>query len=224
MEIVENIHQVDGVNANVYIIIEKEGLTLIDTGMPNNAKKILNYVKGIDRKPADTSTILITHAHIDHVGSAQELKKITNAKIAVHQEDADVVAGNKKPPRLKGATGVMIRVLSPFFKFARVQPDIILEENDHIGRLQVLHTPGHTPGSISLYDSTRKVMFVGDTIRFANGQIDGPPKRFTPDMASARKSIQRISQMDFDIMLSGHGEPLRPNASTRVKEFYAALE
>lgn len=98
MEIVEGIHQVDGVNANVYLLIDGEELTVVDTGMPKSAEKILNYIHKINRQPSNISKILLTHCHIDHVGSAYELKRITNAKVGVHQEDADFVSGKKTMP------------------------------------------------------------------------------------------------------------------------------
>jgi glyoxylase-like metal-dependent hydrolase (beta-lactamase superfamily II) len=72
MEIVEGIHQVDGVNANVYLLIDGEELAVIDTGMPKNAEKILDYVHRINQQASDISRILLTHCHIDHVGSAYE--------------------------------------------------------------------------------------------------------------------------------------------------------
>ena len=99
MEIVEGIHQVDGVNANVYLVIEGEELMVIDTGMPNNAEKILRYVNKMNWQSSKISTILLTHCHIDHVGSAYQLRKLTDAKVAVHQEDADYVAGEENPAR-----------------------------------------------------------------------------------------------------------------------------
>jgi glyoxylase-like metal-dependent hydrolase (beta-lactamase superfamily II) len=187
-------------------------------------KKILDYIHKIGREPSNTSRILLTHCHIDHVGSAEELKQLTNAKVGVHQEDADFVAGNKTLPRPKGGLSVLFKAFSPFFKFTPVQPDIMLKENDKVGNLIVVDTPGHTPGSISLYDPTRKVLFAGDTLRFTKGKIDCPPERFTLDMHQEIQSIQKISQLDFDVMLSGHGEPLKPNASDRVKEFYGSLK
>jgi len=212
------------VNANSYLIVG-DGLTLIDTGMPHNAKKILDYIsRKLRRQPSDLETIIITHCHIDHTGSANELRRLTKAKVAVHQEDADFVAGKKPMPPPKGAISFLFKAFSPFFKFTPVQPDIALKENDKVGRLIVIHTPGHTPGSISLYDSDRKVLFAGDTVRFIKGKVEGPPKMFTLDMHLARQSIEKISQLDFDVMLSGHGEPLKPNACSRVKEFYNSLE
>lgn len=224
MEIVEGIHQVNGVNANVYLLIEGEELMVIDTGLPNNAEKILRYVNKMNWQSSKISTILLTHCHIDHVGSAYQLRKLTDAKVAVHQEDADYVTKKKTQPGPKGATGLLFRAFSRFVKFTPVQPDIMLKENDKVGRLVVVHTPGHTPGSISLYDPVKKVLFVGDAIRFTGGKISGPPERFTPDVRQATQSIKKISEMDFDIMLSGHGEPLRPNASSRIKEFYGSLK
>jgi hydroxyacylglutathione hydrolase len=220
----EGVHLVDGVNANVFLVIDGEELTVIDTGMPRNASKIMDYVNEIGREPSDISRILLTHCHIDHVGSAHDLKKLTNAKVAIHQEDAEYVAGTKTFPRQKGVTGILFKAASPFFKFKSVQPDIMLKENDKVGKLTVIHTPGHTPGSISLYDSEREVLFVGDAVRFTDGRIIGPPERFTPDMKKAVQSIGKISQLEFDVMLSGHGEPLKPNASDRIKEFYVSLK
>ncbi len=124
----------------------------------------------------------------------------------------------------KGPSGILFKAGSFFFKFKPVQPDIVLKENDEVGTLRVIHTPGHTPGSISLYDHERRVLFVGDAIRFINERIKGPPERFTLDVHRAKQSIGEISQLDFDVMLSGHGEPLKPNASYRIKEFYASLK
>ena len=224
MQITENIHQVDGVNANVFLVIDGSELTAIDSGMPRNAGNILDYVHKIGREPSDISRILLTHCHIDHVGSAHELKGLTNAKVAIHQDDAEYLAGTKTLPRPKGATGVLFKAVSPLFKFTPFQPDIVLRENDKVGRLAVIHTPGHTPGSISLYEPEEKTLFVGDAIRFRDRKITGPPERFTLDMNEAVQSIGKISQMDFDLMLSGHGEPLKPDASGKIREFLASLK
>lgn len=112
--------------------------------------------------------------------------------------------------------GFLFRLTSPFFHATPVEPDLRLKENDTIGSLIVLHTPGHTPGSISLYDNKRKVLFVGDTARFMKGKLQGPPPQFTPDMGNAKTSIERLSKLEFEVLLSGHGEPLRSKDAPRM--------
>jgi glyoxylase-like metal-dependent hydrolase (beta-lactamase superfamily II) len=221
MEILEGIHHVDGVNANVYVVVEGKELTVIDTGMPGNSGKILKYIEKMGRQPTDVSRIVLTHFHIDHAGSAHELRKRTNARLAVHEKDVDFVAGKKIQPKPKNS---LFRAASSFIKFTPVIPDIVLNENAKVGRLVVIHTPGHTAGSISLYEPESEVLFVGDAIRFTDKKLAGPPEQFTADMREAVESIGKISGLDFDVMLSGHGEPLKPDASRRVKEFYASLK
>jgi len=224
LEILPDIHRVDGVNANVYLLLDENELMVIDTGMPGSARRIIDYVNRISRKPSEIATIVLTHCHVDHMGSAQQLKELTNAKVAVHQEDAQFVSGEKAQPSPKGALGILFKAISPFFKPKPVQPDIVLHDGDRVGELVVVHTPGHTPGSISLYDAERKLIFVGDTMRYANGKISGPSERFTPDMNSAFQSIAKISRLEFDTMLGGHGDALKPHASHAVREFHASLQ
>ena len=224
MEITKGVHQVDGVNGNVYVLINGQELLLVDTGMPRSTKKIVNYIRTMGRQPSNVSTILLTHCHMDHVGSAYELKKLTGAKVAVHEEDAAFAAGKESPPRPKGIVGILFKTATVFCKFKPVQPDIILKENDRVDGLTVIHTPGHTPGSISLNDSERSVLFVGDTLRFIRGKLSGPPERFTLDLQQTKQSIEKISKLDFDTMLSGHGVPLKPKASDKVREFQSSMK
>jgi glyoxylase-like metal-dependent hydrolase (beta-lactamase superfamily II) len=100
-----------------------------------------------------------------------------------------------------------------------VEPDLRLKEGDKVGRLTVLHTPGHTPGSISLYDKEYRALLVGDTVISRNGKLQGPPSQFTLDMGQAKASIERLSKLDFGVLLSGHGEPLKSDdAPTMMKE------
>lgn len=226
-EIFPGVHQTDGVNANAYLVVEEDGaLTLIDTGMSRDVKKILNYIETkMSKKPSDVKTIILTHCHIDHVRGAYEMKKATGARVAIHELDADYLSGKKRMPFPRGATGVLFRIFAPFFKFTPVEPDLRLKENDLIGdgRFAVIHTPGHTPGSISLYDKERKLVFVGDTIRYIKGKLQGPPKAFTPDMREAVRSVRKISNLDFDAMLGGHGDPLKSNGTQRVRELAESL-
>ncbi len=210
-EITKGVHHVDGSNANSYVVEEADGsLSVVDAGMQGDGKKILAYVTTkMMRKPSDVRTIVLTHCHVDHVRGAAALKAATGAKVAVHEADADFVSGKAKYPLPGGAIGFFFRLLSPFFRVAPVVPDLRLKENDRVGRLTVIHTPGHTPGSISLYDKDDKVLFVGDAARFLKGRLQGPAPQFTPDMGQAKASIGRLSKLEFEVMLSGHGDPLK---------------
>jgi glyoxylase-like metal-dependent hydrolase (beta-lactamase superfamily II) len=222
VEIIPGVHQVDGVNANTYLVLEKDGsLTLIDAGMSANGKKILDYVqKDLSKQPAAVRTIVLTHAHIDHVRGALALKKATGARVAIHERDAGYLSGKEKLPPPKGGMGILFRLIFPFFRSPVLEPDVKLKDNDPVGEsLSVFYTPGHTPGSISLYDKEKKVIFVGDAITNRGGKLQGSPKAFSVDLRQANSSIEKISELDFEIMLSGHGESVKSGGKQRVKEF-----
>jgi len=225
-EIVKGVQYVDGSNANSYLVEESDGtLTLIDAGMQADGKRILEFITSkMHRKPSEVKTIVVTHCHVDHTRGLAAIKAATGAKVAVHEADADSVSGKKRYPSPGGAMGFAFSVMSLFFKTTPVEPDLVLKEGDTVGRLAVFHTPGHTPGSISLYDRQDRMLFVGDTARFVRGRLEGPPPRFTQRMDQARTSIERLSSLDFEVMLSGHGEPLRsPDAPRMMNELSRKL-
>jgi hydroxyacylglutathione hydrolase len=226
MEIIEGIHRVDEASSNfahsnVYLVIDGKEILIIDTGTSGNAKKIVAYIQKIGRQASEVSTIILTHYHMDHVGSAKELKDLTKAKVAEHLEDADFIAGRKPFPKPKN---ILFRAVSSFIKPAPVEVDVVLKDADRIGNLTVIFVPGHSPGSIALYDKQRKVLFAGDILRFDGAKVTGAPKQYTWDTAKEKNSIEKISELDFDIMLPGHGEVLKANASKAVKEFLESNE
>lgn len=220
-EIVKGVHWVDGSNANSYLVEESDGsLTMVDAGMQASGEKISSYItEKMKRKPSDVRTIVLTHCHVDHARGAAALKRATGAKVAVHEADADFVSGKISYPSPGGAMGFMFKLMSPFFHTTPVDVDVRLKEGDRIGRLAVIHTPGHTPGSIALYDGEDSVLFVGDTARYLKGKLVGPPEQFTPDMGQAKSSILKLSDLKFSVLLSGHGDPLKSgDAPTMMKE------
>ena len=225
MEIVPGIHQIDGINGNCYVII-RDGVTLIDTGLPHGSAQILAFLRDVLQKnPQDLRTIILTHFHIDHTGNVFELKKASGAKVAIHEADADFVSGKKTGPSPKGVTGVLMKVMGRlFFRTPEFQPDILLKDGENIAGLTCIHTPGHTPGSICLLDPGTKVLFSGDLIRYNGVQIEGPPPKFTPDMGGAMQSVKKIAALDFEILLSGHGVPLKAGASEKVREFARSVK
>ena len=226
MEIIEGIHRADEASANiahanVYLLINGKELTIIDTGTSGNAQKTVEYIQKIGHQPTDVKTIILTHCHMDHMGSVKELKDLTSAKVAVHMEDADYVSGKKPLPKPKN---VLFRAVSSFVKPEPVQVDVILKEGDKIAGLTVIHTPGHTPGSIMLLNEEKRVLFAGDTLRYDVKKVSGAPENFSVDPNQVRESIAKASKINFDIMLPGHGETLKPNASEQIKKFNENLK
>jgi len=218
MEIVAGIHQVDGVHGNCYVVT-RDKLTVIDPGLPRNGKKILAYVDEVlGRAPSDIGTIILTHYYMDHAGSAQELKTLTGAKVAIHGADSRYVAGKQVRPAPDGIL-VFQSTIGAFYKPRPVQPDIILKDGASIAGLTCIHTPGHTAGSICLFDPASRVLFAGDLLKFNGLNIDGPPPQFTLDLDEAKRSIWKIPPLDFEVILPGHGIPLTHNAKTHVLDF-----
>jgi len=207
--------------ANAYLVKREEGVTVVDTGLPGSAGRILDYVERIGCHRSDVRTIVLTHSDMDHAGSVARLKEETHANVAIHEADAPRLSGEKELKRVKGLLGLLIRVASVFVRFNRVKADVLLKDSDAIEGLTVVHTPGHTEGSICLYLPGR-ALFVGDTLLTNHdGRLSLPRKSMSVDLDLAKESVRKISRLDYSILLPGHGPPIQQNASAITREFVA---
>jgi hydroxyacylglutathione hydrolase len=222
MEVIPGIHEIDTRVAKSYMIVEDQ-LTLIDTGMPGSTGKVVDYVKNVlKRDPVDIKTIIITHHHFDHVGSLYKLKNLTGAKVAIHVDDADYISGKKKQdgPAFLNA---MVKLIQFIYRSKPVEPDIILKDGNLIGEYRVIHTPGHTPGSICLYNPKNKAIFVGDNLRYVEGKIEGPGARLLPEPEKYKESMEKLADLNIEVILCGHSRPITSNASQLFKEYLKTL-
>jgi hydroxyacylglutathione hydrolase len=220
LEIVEGIHLIPRVRgANAYLVKGDQDITVVDTGLPGNAGKMVDYVESIGCHRSDVRTIVLTHSDMDHAGSAARLKEETHAKVAIHEADAPRLSGEEELKTAKGVLGLFLRMATDVMRFDRLKADILLKDSDTIDSLTVIHTPGHTEGSICLYLPGR-ALFVGDALLTNDERMPSLPRRsMSMDVDLAKESIRKISQLEYSVLLPGHGPPIEQNASAITKEF-----
>jgi glyoxylase-like metal-dependent hydrolase (beta-lactamase superfamily II) len=220
MRILPHIHQVDGVNGNCYILV-RDGLTVIDTGLPGSGKKILACIRDqLHRDPAEIRTILITHFHIDHVGGLAAVKgAVPKAIIGIGRQDAGYVDGSLPLPVHPGLRGLLLHLFGHIMGPVHFTPDLVLDDGDRIGGLLCIALPGHTPGSMGFFDEPHKALFAGDILRSDGSAVTGGPAQFTMDPARERESLQKIAALDMDLLLPGHGIPLTRGALANMRAF-----
>jgi hydroxyacylglutathione hydrolase len=220
MELSPGVHQIDGVGgANSFLVISDQGVAVIDTGLPGNEKKIVEYARKQGIEPNKLGYIILTHPDLDHSGSAAKLKGMTGAKVAIHQADALRLSGEKKLKEVKGPMSLLFGVMGPFMRFTPVSPDVMLKDSDRLLDLEVVYTPGHTEGSISLYKD-KAAIFVGDALRTNSaGKPILPSGAFTFNMDQAKESIKKISALQYGLLLPGHGPPITKDASASLASF-----
>jgi len=205
MLLADGVYKVDGLRAaNVYLVAIDDGLLLVDTGMPGNAKRIVAFIESIGCHAADLRYIVLTHCDIDHIGSVARLKELTGAKVAIHELDGPVLAGQQRSQ--KG--GPLAAVFGRLFRIRHVVPDLLLKDGDVVGGLTVIHVPGHTAGSIVLVREDG-VVFSGDALLSDNdGQVRPPRPRLALDRVQAQTSAERIEALPTKLLCTGHGAPV----------------
>ncbi len=222
-QIKENVYLLQsGKFVNAYAIVRKTGVVLIDTATPGKSDSILKELAGIHIKPSDIKAIVITHAHPDHAGSCKALADKLSAKIYVHKDDADVLLGKAPYPAPRN----FIELLSAFvtkhlWKYESPGDAVPVEDGSRIQGfedLKIIHTPGHTPGALSVLDPKTSVLFCGDAINNRRNRLTGPMKYFMYDMDLAQESIKKIASLDFQTLCPGHGKWVSDNVRQKVKD------
>jgi glyoxylase-like metal-dependent hydrolase (beta-lactamase superfamily II) len=228
MEIIPNVRRIPGMRgANVYLLLG-ETLTLVDTGMPGSEEAILDYIQCLGRDAGDLARIIITHYHLDHMGSLAALKAHTPAQVLAHPGDAPVIAGEQPaPPPNSAGLRLLFRLMAPFMPAAEPAPvDATLQDGDHLellGGATVVHVPGHTPGSIALHFPSERLLICGDVIDNRRGWLGPPPKPFTADTDQAVASLHRLAGLEFDLLCPGHGTPLTGGAGEELRAMVREL-
>jgi glyoxylase-like metal-dependent hydrolase (beta-lactamase superfamily II) len=205
MEVLPSVHAIDAVGAKVLLLAE-ERLTLVDTGGPGSAGRVLGYIVALGRRPDEVDRIVLTHAHIDHAGALAELQRATGAEVWVHESEADWVAGEGEPPPLVPNLFVD-SVLRPVVRTPATPVARRLRDGDWLpmlGGARVVHVPGHTRGSIALHVPGERALIVGDALQVRWGRLTLPSRLFTEDMAAARRSIERLAEFDVDVLVFSH--------------------
>jgi glyoxylase-like metal-dependent hydrolase (beta-lactamase superfamily II) len=196
----------------------REGATLIDAGYPGQMPAIERALGEAGVKLADVKRILLTHQDLDHIGSAEALVAATGAEVFAHSADAPYIQGEKRlvkmdparfeerlkalPERLRDQARRLIASL-PSVKVNRT-----LRGNENLplhGGIDVIATPGHTPGHVCYYVRLLQLLVAGDALRVEDGQLMGPSPTATPDMPGALASLRNLLAFPIKAVLCYHG-------------------
>ena len=231
MEIAEGVYRVPARHANTYLVKAEDGLVLVDTGMPGSEKKILSAIASLGMKPTHVKLVLLTHRHLDHIGSAAAVKKETSGVLVSHPFEKPYVAGTLViiTPKAWSLYGrVARRILAvmsstkKLFRFSKYTPVHVDQAADEESALDgmgldgsIVWTPGHTKGCVSLFLNKPRVAIIGDLLMSKRGKLVEP--MFMENPTQTRASVQRIVDLHPTILCPGHGKPLPPS-KVRMKE------
>lgn len=208
---------------NAFALSDDDGqITLVDCGYRIAHRRILAALRWIGAGPSDVTRILLTHAHSDHTGGLARLRGRTGAPVSVHQADAAYVRAGRHPVMDRSTLVGRVANRLPWGRFAPVEVSEELIDGQVLpiaGGLSVVHTPGHTPGHVSLLHRDSAVLLVGDALFHFRRRVSWPFAGFCTDSETARKSAARLCDLDFEIAAFAHGPEIRGNAREAVRAF-----
>jgi glyoxylase-like metal-dependent hydrolase (beta-lactamase superfamily II) len=198
---------------NAYVFEDAKGTYLIDTTMSRKAKPVRKAFERAGASFSKISSILLTHQHVDHISGAAAVQEESHAIVACHSADAPFVDGHQTP---------RIPAILRLFVHPRVVPVArVLENGDTVGPFQVVHVPGHTLGEVAFYHPERKILFSGDSVVERRGALTLGAPGFAADISKAVDSLQVLRKLDVELLLPGHGVPVRKDIAGQLDRLIA---
>lgn len=208
---------------NSYAIRAADGsVTLVDAGLRRGgaSRRILAALASIGAQPADVARIVLTHAHFDHAGGLERLVVATGADVLSHERES-VYLRDGRAPRTESPTGAAARLIG-WFPPRGLPKIVVAEEFQHdsllAGGLRVVHTPGHTPGHVSLLHEPSGVLITGDAVFNVRG-LRFPPPFVCTDASVNRRSADLLGELDYEVAAFTHGPEIRDKAREAVRAF-----
>jgi glyoxylase-like metal-dependent hydrolase (beta-lactamase superfamily II) len=212
-----DVYRMENFMANVYLLVSNGELTLVDGGTARDADRILAQIEDGGYDPSALASILVTHAHSDHIGSVPVLAQRFEADVIAHRAEAPYLEGTDAMP-VRGLLKTLAGWVSDLMAREGEGIDVTIrveegETLDILGGLQVIHTPGHTPGSMVLYQPERKMLFCGDLIvnghpLTGRGGLQLAPRLFSADPREVERSVQKLAELEVRTLCGGHGDPV----------------
>jgi glyoxylase-like metal-dependent hydrolase (beta-lactamase superfamily II) len=198
-----------GYDSNIFVVLG-EVPSVVDTGTGLNNMRVLEvFRRFVD--PSAIRQVVLTHEHYDHVGGVEKLIKVCG-------EDVKVFAHKETEKKLREGQSAFAEMLGG--SLPRISIDSVIGEGDVVMcgdvKVSIMETPGHSMGGICLYDSSRKVLFSGDTV-FAHGDFG----RFDlpgGDYMALLKSMERLESLGIDKLYPGHGPIVEGNAGEHLEK------
>jgi len=218
MEIVPGVHAVRLLSGYVHLISEPQ-MTLIDTGLIGSGRVVERYLRRIGRSADDLARIICTHAHPDHIGAVRELAGDREVEVLMHPADLAGLNVTLRDAVANRNRGQLIAYFTRHPGEATSLADGQLLPV--LGGLQVVHTPGHTPGSICLYAARHKLLFTGDALQVIRGKVTFASAVFSEDLPLARASVARMAELDVETIAFSHYPPWRKGANSVLRDLAA---
>ena len=220
-----NVWRMKDVFVNVFIIESQDqpSWVLVDTGLKSSYAKIKNMIAEVLEPGATPNAIILTHGHFDHRGALQQLATEWNVPVYCHHMEVPYLTGKASyPPPDPTVGGGMMASMAFVYPNSPINIEEHLRELPEDGKVPELpdwewiHTPGHTPGHISLFREKDGVLVAGDAVVTTRQEsvfsvmsqkkvLSGPPKYFTPDWGAAARSVRALSDLEPNVITSGHG-------------------
>ena len=206
---------------NSFAFVEDDGqVTLVDAGVKRAPRRIVAGLEHLGVAPSDVTRILVTHAHSDHVGGLSAMRGRTGATVAVHERDAAYVREGKGPVLDRSTLGGRLFRHNGGSAPTPVEEELVDGQVLAVaGGLRVLHTPGHTPGHVSLLHEPSGVLITGDSIWNMRARMTWSVPMFCTDVAMAKETAHVLGELDYEVAAFTHGPEIRDGAREAVRGF-----
>lgn len=229
-------HTIQIVNINLVGMPESNDFVLVDAGMPESANEIISLTEERFGPNSRPKAIILTHGHFDHVGAIIELVKHWDVPVYAHELELPYLTGKMDYPEPDPTVeGGIVAKMSPMFPNKAINLGESVEKLPADGTVPFMpgfrwiHTPGHSPGHVSLFRDEDRALIAGDAfvtvkqdtlykVLTQDQEINGPPRYLTTDWKAAKESVITLAGLNPNVAVTGHGLPMSGELLTQSLE------